>query len=153
MVGYALSESPYGLIWPRGQRPYGTLGAARQHPYLGTINEAKVVADEPEGAGAGGGASAGAGSEVAPGGTGELWLRNPVVTPGYWGMPEETASVLPGPMPAFLWGMLQSGLQATRSVLSRTFGLSTMKTLNSRELVGGFIPDRGIQSDDLPAQV
>jgi carnitine-CoA ligase len=44
VVGYAMSESPYGLIWPRGQRPFGTLGAARQHPYLGTINEAKVVA-------------------------------------------------------------------------------------------------------------
>ena len=44
VVGYAMSESPYGLIWPHGTRPYGTLGAARQHPYLGTINEAKVVA-------------------------------------------------------------------------------------------------------------
>ncbi len=44
VVGYAMSESPYGLIWPRGSRPYGTLGAVRQHPYLGTINEAKVVA-------------------------------------------------------------------------------------------------------------
>ena len=42
--GYAMSESPYGLIWPHGTRPYGTLGSVRQHPYLGTINEAKVVA-------------------------------------------------------------------------------------------------------------
>ena len=32
VVGYAMSESPYGLIWPHGQRPYGTLGAVRQHP-------------------------------------------------------------------------------------------------------------------------
>ena len=43
VVGYAMSESPYGLIWPHGQRPFGTLGAVRQHPYLGSINEAKVV--------------------------------------------------------------------------------------------------------------
>ena len=26
VVGYAMSESPYGLIWPRGSRPFGTLG-------------------------------------------------------------------------------------------------------------------------------
>ena len=35
VCGYALSESPYGTIWPRGTRPYGTLGAIRQHPTLG----------------------------------------------------------------------------------------------------------------------
>ena len=28
------------------------------------------------------------------GGTGELLLRNPTVTPGYWGMPEETAAAI-----------------------------------------------------------
>jgi carnitine-CoA ligase len=79
VVGYALSESPYGLIWPRGTRPYGTLGSARQHPYLGTVNEARVVDSE--------------GNLVGPGGTGELQLRNPVLTPGYWGMAEETAAL------------------------------------------------------------
>lgn len=91
VVGYALSESPYGLIWPHGRRPYGTLGAVRQHPYLGTINEAKVVAPADE-AGAGDEAAAGLGA----GQTGEIWLRSPVVTPGYWGMPDETAAILPG---------------------------------------------------------
>ncbi|GAA1019934.1 ATP-dependent acyl-CoA ligase [Acrocarpospora pleiomorpha] len=69
VVGYALSESPYGLIWPRGSRPYGTLGTVRQHPTLGTINHARL--DD-----------------------GELLLRNPAVTPGYWEMPEETAKVI-----------------------------------------------------------
>ena len=103
VIGYALSESPYGLIWPRGSRPYGTLGAVRQHPYLGTINEAKVIAleDEPDRQGAAGAAPVG-GAGLGPGGaaglgpgqTGEIWLRNPVVTPGYWGMPEETAKVV-----------------------------------------------------------
>ena len=80
VVGYAMSESPYGLIWPHGSRPYGTLGTPRQHPTRGRINEARVVADD--------------GLEVGPGGTGELLLRNPVLTPGYWEMPEETARAI-----------------------------------------------------------
>jgi crotonobetaine/carnitine-CoA ligase len=77
VAGYGMSESPYGLIWPHGSRPYGTLGTVRQHPTLGVINEARVVDA--------------AGRDVPPGVTGELLLRNPAVTPGYWGMPEETA--------------------------------------------------------------
>ncbi len=69
VCGYALSETPYGLIWPHGARPYGTLGAARQHPTLGHVNEARVV-------------------------DGELLLRNPAVMRGYYEMPEETAEAL-----------------------------------------------------------
>src|SRR5260221_588693 len=94
VVGYAMSESPYGLVWPHGRRPFGTLGSARQHPYLGTINEAKVVkpgnADGEPGASADGEPGASADAELGPGETGEILLRNPVITPGYWGMPEET---------------------------------------------------------------
>ena len=82
VVGYAMSESPYGLIWAHGSRPYGTLGTVRQHPVVGTINHARVI-DE-------------AGTVLGPGGTGELELRNPVLTPGYWGMPAETAAVRDG---------------------------------------------------------
>src|SRR5438045_1080297 len=37
VVGYAMSESPYGLIWPHGSRPYETLGSLRQHPRLGVV--------------------------------------------------------------------------------------------------------------------
>ena len=80
VVGYGMSESPYGLIWPRGTRPFGTLGAVRQHPVLGVVNEARVTG--------------GSGADLGPGETGELLLRNPTVTPGYWGMPEETARVI-----------------------------------------------------------
>jgi carnitine-CoA ligase len=69
----------------------------RQHPYLGTINEAKVVrpagADTAADAAADAEARARAGAELGPGETGEILLRNPVITPGYWGMPEETAAV------------------------------------------------------------
>jgi crotonobetaine/carnitine-CoA ligase len=83
VVGYAMSESPYGLIWPHGSRPYGTLGTIRQHPYLGVINHARVV-------------SADSGAVLGPGETGELELRNPVLTPGYFGMPAESAAVMDG---------------------------------------------------------
>ena len=80
VCGYAMSESPYALVWHRGMRPYGTLGVPRQHPTLGHVNDARVIDDS--------------GNDVAPGGSGELLLRNPTVTPGYWGMPEETARVI-----------------------------------------------------------
>jgi carnitine-CoA ligase len=80
VCGYAMSESPYGLIWPRGTRPFGTLGKPRQHPRLGTVNEVRVVDA--------------AGDDVEVDGTGELLLRNPVVTPGYWEMPEQTAETV-----------------------------------------------------------
>ncbi|HEX2319823.1 MAG TPA: AMP-binding protein [Streptosporangiaceae bacterium] len=93
VVGYAMSESPYGLIWRHGTRPYGTLGSARQHPYLGTINEAKAVAAIDGDGGDDGGAAGPSGSALGAGETGEMLLRNPVITPGYWNMPKETAAV------------------------------------------------------------
>ena len=79
VCGYALSESPYGMIWPRGTRPFGTLGTVRQHPRLGAVNEARVVAG---------------GRAVADGEVGELELRSPAVMRGYWDMPEETAEAV-----------------------------------------------------------
>jgi crotonobetaine/carnitine-CoA ligase len=79
VCGYGMSETPYGLIWPHGARPYGTLGTVRQHPTLGHVNDARVIAD---------------GGPVAPGATGELELRNPAVMRGYYEMPDETAAVL-----------------------------------------------------------
>jgi carnitine-CoA ligase len=79
-AGYALSETPFGTVWPRGERPYGSLGRLRQHPELGDINEGRVVDD--------------AGREMAVGETGELLLRNPAVMAGYFGMPEETQNAV-----------------------------------------------------------
>ena len=92
VCGYAMSESPYGLIWRHGTRPFGTLGSPRQHPTLGTVNEVRVVDDD--------------GGVLGPGQTGELVLRNPTVTPGYWKMPEETAATV-------VDGWLHSGDLAT----------------------------------------
>jgi crotonobetaine/carnitine-CoA ligase len=80
VCGYALSESPYGLIWRHGTRPYGTLGSARQHPTLGHVNDARVVGD--------------GGEVLGPGQAGELELRNPVIMRGYFDMPDETVAVM-----------------------------------------------------------
>ena len=55
-------------------------GDLRQHPRLGVINEGRVIDGE--------------GRDLPPGETGELLLRNPVITPGYYGMPEETAAAI-----------------------------------------------------------
>jgi carnitine-CoA ligase len=79
VCGYALSESPYALIWRKGTRPFETLGSPRQHPTLGEINHVRVVED---------------GEEVGVGEIGELELKNPAVMVGYYGMPEETNRVL-----------------------------------------------------------
>jgi crotonobetaine/carnitine-CoA ligase len=79
VCGYALSESPYALIWRHGERPYGTLGSARQHPTLGHVNDARAVDD---------------GRVVGPGETGELELRNPAIMRGYYEMPDETTAVI-----------------------------------------------------------
>jgi crotonobetaine/carnitine-CoA ligase len=81
VCGYALSESPYGLVWRHGTRPFGTLGSPRQHPSLGHVNDARVRDD---------------GRDVTPGEIGELELRNPTVMRGYYEMPDETAAVLRG---------------------------------------------------------
>jgi crotonobetaine/carnitine-CoA ligase len=62
---------------------YGSMGRPRQHPRLGTVNSSRVV--DPS-----------TGEEVAPGEVGELQLRNPATTPGYYGMPEQSADVLRG---------------------------------------------------------
>jgi crotonobetaine/carnitine-CoA ligase len=87
-VGYGLSESTFGTVWPNNAKrnangtapPYGTMGGLRQHPRLGTINKARVVTE--------------GGADAADGETGELWLSNPATMRGYLKDPEQTASVL-----------------------------------------------------------
>jgi crotonobetaine/carnitine-CoA ligase len=79
ICGYALSESPYALIWRHGTRPYDTLGSLRQHPTMGEINFGRVVDGD---------------RDVGVGETGELLLKNPAVMLGYYQMPEETEKVL-----------------------------------------------------------
>jgi crotonobetaine/carnitine-CoA ligase len=85
-VGYGMSETTYGTIWPRGEardaRAYGTMGRLRQHPRLGEVNRARVVRDD--------------GTEAASGEAGELWLQNPATMAGYFGDPAATARALDG---------------------------------------------------------
>lgn len=80
VCGYALSESPYGLIWRHGTRPFGTLGSPRQHPEMGEINFARISGEE--------------GRILDTGEVGELELKNPAVMLGYYDMPEATRAVL-----------------------------------------------------------
>lgn len=80
VCGYALSETPYALVWKHGTRPFGTLGSVRQHPVLGEINEARVRLDD--------------GGFARPGETGELELKNPAIMRGYLGMPEATEEAI-----------------------------------------------------------
>jgi long-chain acyl-CoA synthetase len=36
----------------------------------------------------------GSGRDVPPGGTGEIWIKGPIIMPGYWGKPEATAETV-----------------------------------------------------------
>ncbi len=80
IIGYGLSESPYGTIWPIDEKPYESMGRLRQHPAFGEINRGRIVDDE--------------GNDVSPGEVGELLLNNPATMAGYFGMEEETNAVL-----------------------------------------------------------
>jgi len=82
-VGYGLSESTFGTVWPRGERPrYGTMGVPRQHPRLGGVNRARVVRDD--------------GTDARDDEVGELWLSNPATMRGYWNDPAATGEALAG---------------------------------------------------------
>jgi crotonobetaine/carnitine-CoA ligase len=82
-VGYGLSETTFGTVWPRDRAPrYGTMGRLRQHPRLGEVNRARVVRDD--------------GSDAPDGEAGELWLRNPATMRGYWDDAVQTAAALDG---------------------------------------------------------
>ena len=70
-VGYGLSETTFGTVWPRGVPPrYGTMGTLRQHPRLGAISRARVVTDD--------------GRDAEDGEAGEMWLDSPAMMRGYW---------------------------------------------------------------------
>jgi crotonobetaine/carnitine-CoA ligase len=82
-VGYGMSETTFGTVWPRGVPPrYGTMGTLRQHPRLGEINRARVVRDD--------------GSDAETNAPGELWLQNPAAMSGYWEDAAATAVALSG---------------------------------------------------------
>ncbi len=82
--GYGMTETAAGIVIQRPGEPRRPGSCGR--PYPGC--EVRVLDDR--------------GGEVPPGTTGELVVRGPQVTPGYWEAPEETAA-------AFADGWLRTG--------------------------------------------
>jgi crotonobetaine/carnitine-CoA ligase len=76
-VGYGMSETTFGTIWPKNSARYGTMGTLRQHPRLGEINRARVVGED--------------GRDAEEG---ELWLSNPATMSEYWNDPQATSAAL-----------------------------------------------------------
>ncbi|WP_405970769.1 AMP-binding protein [Streptomyces sp. NBC_00988] len=113
VIGYGLSESPYGLICPVDEPPvYGSMGRPRQHPRLGEINHVRIVAP-------------GTSRSVTRGEVGEMLFRNPALTPGYFGMPEETDAVLRD-------GWLHTGDLARRDAEGNHFFAGRLKEIIRR---------------------
>lgn len=113
VVGYGLSESPYGLICPVDEPSvYSSMGRPRQHPWLGEINRVRIV--DPA-----------TGAEAPVGVAGELLLSNPALTPGYFGMPEESAAVLRD-------GWLHTGDLARRDARGNHFFAGRVKEMIRR---------------------
>jgi crotonobetaine/carnitine-CoA ligase len=78
--GFGMSETTFGVVESLHHRPPGTIGKPRLHPDSRITNEVRVVDDE--------------GHEVPSGVAGELVIRNPVSTKGYFGDPKRTAEAL-----------------------------------------------------------
>ena len=79
--GYGLTECGLCLIQPlHGLRKEGSLGLPKQIPGFGFVNEIKVVDEEER--------------EVPRGTIGEILIKNPAVTTGYYKDPELTSKVI-----------------------------------------------------------
>ena len=81
LIGFAMTETCYGTIETLGgeRRPF-SCGLAREHPDPLFVNEIRIVDGD--------------GAEVPPGTPGEIVIRNPAITPGYWGNAEKTREAL-----------------------------------------------------------
>jgi len=81
LIGFAMTEACYGAIEPLGgeRRPF-SCGVKREHPDPLFINEIRIVDAD--------------GQPVSPDTPGEIVIRNPAITPGYWANPEKTREAL-----------------------------------------------------------
>jgi crotonobetaine/carnitine-CoA ligase len=81
MIGFAMTETCYGTIErPDTERRPFSCGQPREHPDPAFANEVRI-ADA-------------AGRPLPPGTAGEIVIRNPAITPGYWNSPEKTREAI-----------------------------------------------------------
>ena len=82
IVGFGMTETCYGTIEVVGRpRRAGSSGQARQHPSPGFVNQIRI--SDPE-----------TGTAVGLDTVGEITIKNPTVTPGYWRNEEQTQQSL-----------------------------------------------------------
>ena len=81
VIGFGMTEACYGTIERLGEgHRRGSSGRPRWHPDPRFRNEMHILDDT--------------GSPLPPGQAGEIGLRNPAVTPGYWRDPERTREAI-----------------------------------------------------------
>jgi crotonobetaine/carnitine-CoA ligase len=81
LTGYGMSENPFGCAEsPTSRMKAGSIGRPRQPASRAFENELRIA--HPQG------------GDVEAGEVGELYFRNPVMTPGYWNAPEVTAATI-----------------------------------------------------------
>ena len=82
IVGFGMTETCYGAIEEIGRpRRSGSSGPARQHPSPAFVNRVRI--SDPD-----------TGAAVGPDTVGEITIKNPAVTPGYWRNEEQTRQSL-----------------------------------------------------------
>ena len=81
IVGFGMTETCYGTLERLGdERRSFSCGLPRRHPDLTFTNEVHVVNNK--------------GLDVDVGDVGEIIIRNPAITPGYWNNPNGTADAI-----------------------------------------------------------
>ena len=82
IVGFGMTETCYGTIEVIGRlRRAGSSGQARQYPSPGFVNQIRISDPDTRAA-------------VGPDTVGEITVKNPAVTPGYWRNEEQTKQSL-----------------------------------------------------------
>jgi crotonobetaine/carnitine-CoA ligase len=82
IVGFGMTETCYGTIEPIGdERRAGSSGRARNHPDPEFDNQVRIA--DPQ-----------TGEHIGSGAIGEITIKNPAITPGYWRNEEQNRDTL-----------------------------------------------------------